>query len=366
MATILLIDTATLQCSVAVSVDGRCVASEAIRETGYVHAEKLMPMVDRVLNEANKPQLDAVAVTGGPGSFTGLRIGVSTAKGLCQGLQIPLIELDPLALLAVQGKRLDPSPRTRVAMIDARRMEAYAASFDDTNPSAPAKPWILGEDADEWGPDAQFIGDGAKKMEEGLGGDGRTFVEAWPLASDGCGLAEEAFQAASFVDLPHYEPNYIKAFKAGAPKDPLGLRSKAMSWLMGLVLLCTTCFSCGEQPQYIPYVPVNFYIDLNLPSYNALQFPGEAILIPLEGSKGIYIYRLSTEEFVALDRHSTHDVALGCRVTLDDDNIILRDDTTCSMSQWSMLDGTVLQGPATLPLQRYRTTLDGPSLRVFN
>ena len=369
MALILIIDTCTLQCSVALSKDGTCLATQHVREDGYVHAERLMPMVDDVLREAGHTakDLDACAVTGGPGSFTGLRIGVSTAKGLCQGLNIPLIALDPLALLARQGQRLDDSPVERVPMIDARRMEVYTAPFDDSlRRTSPVAPWVLDEDVDSWDNNAQFIGDGAIKMEAALGRGDRTFVEAWPLASDGAALAESAFQSQDFVDLPHYEPDYIKAFKAGAPKDPLGLRSKALSWIVALFLLCTACSSCGERPQYIPYVPVNIYLDLNLPSYNALQFPGQAILVNNEGSRGIYIYRLSMDEFVALDRHSTFDVDLGCKVTLDPDNTILRDDTTCSMSQWSMLDGTVLQGPASLPLHRYRTTLDGPSLHVFN
>ena len=78
------------------------------------------------------------------------------------------------------------------------------------------------------------------------------------------------------ADLGSYEPNYVKAFKAGAPKDPLGLRTKVSVWLGALLLVLASCTSCGEQQQYIPYVPVNFDIDLNLPAYNTLNFPGEA------------------------------------------------------------------------------------------
>ena len=133
MAKILMIETSTTQCSVALAKGGTPVAwKEERAEQGYVHAERLMPFVDTVLHEQgwSRTDLDAVAVSGGPGSFTGLRIGVSTAKGLCQALQIPLISLDTLALLAEQGKRLDPTPQQRVAMIDARRMEVYAGTFD--------------------------------------------------------------------------------------------------------------------------------------------------------------------------------------------------------------------------------------------
>ena len=92
--------------------------------------------------------------------------------------------------------------------------------FDDTTPKAPAKPWILGEDADEWGPDAQFIGDGAVKCEEALAGEGRTFVEAWPLARDGAALAEAQFVEGTHPDLGSYEPNYVKAFKAAMGGKP--------------------------------------------------------------------------------------------------------------------------------------------------
>jgi tRNA threonylcarbamoyladenosine biosynthesis protein TsaB len=164
MALILVIDTCTLQCSVALSKDGTCLASQHVREDGYVHAERLMPMVDDVLREAGHTakDLDACAVAGGPGSFTGLRIGVSAAKGLCQGLNIPLIALDPLALLARQGQRLDDSPVQRVPMIDARRMEVYTASFNASlERTSPVAPWVLDEDVDSWDDNAQFIGDGA-------------------------------------------------------------------------------------------------------------------------------------------------------------------------------------------------------------
>lgn len=369
MANILLIETSTTQCSVALAQGGTPVAwKEERAEQGYVHAERLMPFVDTVLCEQgwSRSDLDAVAVSGGPGSFTGLRIGVSTAKGLCQALQIPLISLDTLALLAEHGRRIDPAPQQRVAMIDARRMEVYAATFDaDGNCTQDATPVEVDETPDVFEGPAQFIGDGAVKCTTLLEGEGRAFVEAWPLARDGAALAEAAYQAGTFVDLGSYEPNYVKAFKAGAPKDPLGLRSKATLWLGALLMVLASCSSCGEPQQFIPYVPVNFQIDLNLPAYNTLNFPGEAIALP-GGSKGLYIYRYTLDEFVVLDRHATHDIPMACKVTLDADNITLRDDNDCSESQWLMLDGSVLNGPATLPLHRYRTTLNGSILSIYN
>ena len=165
--------------------------------------------------------------------------------------------------------------------------------------------------------------------------------------------------------MASHEPNYIKAFKAGAPKDPLGLRTKATLWLSALLMVLAYCTSCGEPQQFIPYVPVNFQIDLNLPAYNSLNFPGEAIALP-GGSKGLYIYRFTLDEFVVLDRHATYDISMACKVTLDADKITLKDDSDCSESQWLILDGSVLSGPATLPLHRYRTTLNGSILSISN
>ena len=369
MARILLIETSTTQCSVALAENGTPVAwKEERAEEGYVHAERLMPFIDGLFKETgwDRSDLDAVAVSGGPGSFTGLRIGVSTAKGLCHALNVPLIALDTPALLAEQGKRIDPTPQRRVGMIDARRMEVYAASYDEHGTCLhPATPVEVDLHPQTWEGPAQFIGDGAVKCADVLAGDGRTFVEAWPLARDGAALAEAQFRRNDVVDLGSYEPNYVKAFKAGAPKDPLGLRTKVSIWLAALMLVLASCTSCGETQQYIPYVPVNVDIDLNLPAYNTLNFPGEAIALP-GGSKGLYVYRYTLDEFVVLDRHATFDIPLGCQVTLDSDNITLRDNSDCSESQWLMLDGSVMNGPASLPLHRYRTSLNGSILHIFN
>ena len=113
MARILILDTATKQCSVALSEHGDAVAWKEDRADGYVHAERLMPLINALLKEHgwDKSSLEAIAVSGGPGSFTGLRIGVSAAKGLCHGLGLPLIALDTLGILAEQGERLDPTPK---------------------------------------------------------------------------------------------------------------------------------------------------------------------------------------------------------------------------------------------------------------
>ena len=369
MAHILIIETSTTQCSVALADNGTAVAwKEERADQGYIHAERLMPLIDDLLQEHgwSRDSLDAVAVSGGPGSFTGLRIGVSTAKGICHALDVPLIALDTLALLAVQGQRLDAKKQPRVAMLDARRMEVYTATYsEDGTCLVPAKPVEVDQHPETFEGPAQFIGDGAVKCQEVLASEGRTFVEAWPLARDGASLAQMQFDQADFADLGSYEPNYIKTFKAGKPKDPLGLRAMAKIWIGLLMVVLGSCSSCGEQQQFIPYVPVNFQIDLNLPAYNTLNFVGEAIAVS-GGSKGLYIYRFTLDEFVVLDRHSTYDIPMGCKVTLDEDKITLRDHSDCSNSTWLMLDGSVTNGPATLPLHRYRTNLNGSILSIYN
>ena len=130
--------------------------------------------------------------------------------------------LDTLGILAAQGARLDPTQQRRVGMVDARRMEVYAGDFDpDGRCLTSARPVVVDEEEHVWEGPAQFIGDGAVKCAEVLAGEGRTFVEAWPLARDGAQLAEAAFVQGDFAELGSYEPNYIKAFKPG-PQGPPG------------------------------------------------------------------------------------------------------------------------------------------------
>ncbi|MGY8916787.1 MAG: hypothetical protein ACKVJ6_00815 [Flavobacteriales bacterium] len=123
--------------------------------------------------------------------------------------------------------------------------------------------------------------------------------------------------------------------------------------------------SCDQNNQNIPYVPVNFDINVNLPAYTSLNYPGEHLIVQ-GGSKGIIIYRYTMDEFVVLDRHSTYDVTLGCKVSVGTDGITLSDENDCSASKWIILDGSVMQGPATVPLHRYRTSWNPPILHVYN
>jgi hypothetical protein len=131
------------------------------------------------------------------------------------------------------------------------------------------------------------------------------------------------------------------------------------------IFVLFTQATCDSSHQNIPYVPVNFDINLNLPAYNTLNFPSEHILIA-GGSQGLIIYRYTMDEFVVLDRHSTFDIPMNCKVTVDSDGVTLIDAAECSESKWLVLDGSVMQGPALLPLHRYRSSWNPPILHVYN
>ncbi|PCJ82738.1 MAG: hypothetical protein COA49_01355 [Bacteroidetes bacterium] len=133
--------------------------------------------------------------------------------------------------------------------------------------------------------------------------------------------------------------------------------------IIGAFLLMQS--TCDQNNQNIPYVPVNFDINLNLPAYNSLNYPGEHLILQ-GGSQGLIIYRYTLDEFVVLDRHSTFDVALNCKVSVESDGITLSDHVDCSDSKWIIIDGSVMQGPAVLPLHRYRTNWNPPILSVYN
>lgn len=114
----------------------------------------------------------------------------------------------------------------------------------------------------------------------------------------------------------------------------------------------------------VPLVPIDISINLNLPEYNALLVTGGWVYI-IGGSEGIIVYRKNPDEFVALDRHCTYQSADQCRVTVDDSQVMARD-TTCCHSAFLLLDGSVTQGPAALPLKQYHTSFNGSVLRIYN
>ena len=225
MALILSIETGTDICSVALANDGELMALRESDE-GRDHAKKVALFVDELLRETGvqPSDLDAIAVGKGPGSYTGLRIGVSFAKGMCYALDIPLIAIGSLdALTEVAREDFDAGildiedeewARAKLCpLVDARRMEVYAEVFDNEGKAlTDVAAEVVTEDSfKEWRKDKFVIfGNGAKKCTELL--SDAIFVEVAPSARGIVRLAEEAFKAEKFEDLAYFEPFYLKEF----------------------------------------------------------------------------------------------------------------------------------------------------------
>lgn len=227
MSCILNIETATNVCSVAVSNNGSILFKKE-NTTGPSHAALLGVFVAEALDSVreNKLKLDAVAVSCGPGSYTGLRIGVSEAKGLCYGLGIPLIAVKSLEVMAkkILETSSDIDDTTLLCpMIDARRMEVYAAVYDkklnivrDT-----AADIVDGNSYHEYLKDHKilFFGNGADKCKDTLLNSNAIFIEGiYPSAVFMTDLSEQAFEKGDFVDVAYFEPFYLKDFVATVPK----------------------------------------------------------------------------------------------------------------------------------------------------
>ena len=229
MARILLIETSTAQLSTALAEDGVVTAFRVCGEP-RMQAALTAPSVKEILDEKELTvkDLDAVCVGKGPGSYTGLRVGVSTAKGLCFGAGIPLLSAGTLDVLVSEAHRLGVVPagcRAIVPMVDARRMEVYAAVFTpDGRQLTETAPVIVGPDsfADRLaeGP-VLFIGDGALKCREVLPSPNAFFAEAFPTAMAMAPLAEDAYTQKRFEDVAYFEPFYLKDFVATVSRKKL-------------------------------------------------------------------------------------------------------------------------------------------------
>lgn len=225
MALILSIETGTDICSVALANDGELMALRESDE-GRDHAKKVALFVDELLRETGvqPSDLDAIAVGKGPGSYTGLRIGVSFAKGMCYALDIPLIAIGSLdALTEVAREDYDAgildieeeewAKAKLCPLVDARRMEVYAEVFDNEGKALTdvVAEVVTEESFKEWRKDKFVIfGNGAKKCTELL--SDAIFVDIAPSARGIVRLAEEAFKAQKFEDLAYFEPFYLKEF----------------------------------------------------------------------------------------------------------------------------------------------------------
>ena len=219
MAVILCIETSTTNCSVVIAVDGQIRAIREENNQQYSHAEKLHVFIDEVLKEANidKKQLNAVAVSKGPGSYTGLRIGVSAAKGLCFALDIPLISTLTLEVLAQQVKCEDCYI---IPLLDARRMEVYSAVFtSEKKQIRETKAEILDDKSFLEYLEARktiFIGDGSNKFETLCKHKNAVFKkDAIPSSADMAVMAESKYKISDTEDVAYFEPFYLKEFVLG-------------------------------------------------------------------------------------------------------------------------------------------------------
>ncbi|MDI1257495.1 MAG: tRNA (adenosine(37)-N6)-threonylcarbamoyltransferase complex dimerization subunit type 1 TsaB [Flavobacterium sp.] len=215
MAYILNIETATKSCSVAIAKDGVTLLCKEMAEQGYSHAEKLHVFIEEILAETHLKfsDLNAIAVSQGPGSYTGLRIGVSAAKGLCFALNIPLIAVDTLNVLALKAK---VNSGLIVPMIDARRMEVYSAVFDaNYQKTENVKAEVITETSyAEITEMVHFISDCPEKLKTVL--TSSNFIVAdevtYPSANDMAGLSFDKYKKNDTVDVAYFEPYYLKDF----------------------------------------------------------------------------------------------------------------------------------------------------------
>lgn len=219
MITILQIETSTRYCSAAVSRDGETVNLK-IEAGQNLHAGSLTLFIDEVMMQSGikYADLDAVAVSKGPGSYTGLRIGVSTAKGLCYALDKPLIAVDTLKIMANGFLTAYPNHNDLVcAMIDARRLEVYTSLYSPLGDELePVEAKIIGENAyaaELRASKITFIGDGAAKCETVINNSNATFLtENFNNAANMSALAYQLFLLNSFEDVAYFEPFYLKDF----------------------------------------------------------------------------------------------------------------------------------------------------------
>ena len=223
---ILSIETSTEVCSVALHNQGRLVADRESIEA-YSHAEKLAPLIDEILvnNKIKRAELTAVAVSAGPGSYTGLRIGTSTAKGLCYALEIPLITISTLESM-LEGIEHGNENHLLCPMLDARRMEVYCLLADSNGQNildTHAKIIDEASFSDYLNTNKiSFFGNGANKCKSVITAKNAIFIDGITPSAINIGkLASIKFSMNEFADLVNFEPDYLKAFRTIPAKNPL-------------------------------------------------------------------------------------------------------------------------------------------------
>lgn len=220
---ILQLETATTNCSVSLSSEGETLVLKEDYGSKYSHAERLHVYIDEVVQKAgvDLAKLEAVSVSMGPGSYTGLRIGVSAAKGLCYALGIPLIAIPTLQSLAAQ---LKIENGLIIPMIDARRMEVYSAVFDvEYKEVRETRAEVLNQDSfiDYLNTSVvHFIGNGVKKASAIIKHENARFIrDRLPSADDMSKLSWDRFKEKRFENVAYFEPYYLKDFIALKPKS---------------------------------------------------------------------------------------------------------------------------------------------------
>ena len=223
MALVLNIETATTNCSVSLSKDGEILVLKEDNSSSYSHAETLHVFIDEIFKSAaiQPNQIDAIAVSKGPGSYTGLRIGVSTAKGLCFALDKPLISISTLESLAHQ---LKPENGFVVPMLDARRMEVYSAIYNSKlELYRGIKAEILNEESYNEllnNHKVYFIGNGVEKTKTLIDHPNAVFVDGkLPSANEMAKLSELKYKKSDIEDVAYFEPYYLKDFIAIKKKN---------------------------------------------------------------------------------------------------------------------------------------------------
>ncbi len=228
---LLALETSTKACSVALHAQGKVLAQQHLESDQYVHSEKLHIFIREVLDQAAvKPaELTAVAVGKGPGSYTGLRIGVSAAKGLCYALKIPLVSANGPEILMQQAlyeAKLPASAQLFIPMIDARRNEVYQAVYNHKGLVEEIKASVVAQDSFESYAEryqrVHLFGDGADKFTDWFAQDSLVKVHsgirlnAWDLAL----VASQKLAQGQTEDVAYFEPFYLKDFIALKPKNP--------------------------------------------------------------------------------------------------------------------------------------------------
>jgi tRNA threonylcarbamoyladenosine biosynthesis protein TsaB len=222
LAIILNIETSTKNCSVSIARNGEIIAIKELNNGNYSHAEVLHPFMQEILIEADilSEELDGIAVSKGPGSYTGLRIGVSAAKGLCFALNIPLISIDTLLALS---HSINVDNGVIVPMLDARRMEVYAAVFDSGhNQIRKVQAEIIDEASfSEYLSlgTVYFLGDGAQKCQEIITHKNAVFIlDKFPSYRQMAALSYQKYVRQEIEDVAYFEPFYLKDFVVIAEK----------------------------------------------------------------------------------------------------------------------------------------------------